>query len=344
MLLQRLIRLIVCFSASVSAGFAQTGEEPDCVIPRRLASTPPGEAGSPVAVEVGLFVVDLAELDEATEEFAVDFVFSVSWKDERLAASNLGGSLEDCVVHLGDVWHPELQFINRRSLQKELVDLADVDAEGNVNHRQRIYARFSTPLQLRSLPFDGQVLPIRIAARYHPEDVQLEPASFTGLYPRADLPGWTIESFDTHISTESVEGLGTFPILESTFTVQRRLGFHVWRTFLPLAFIAFMAWTVFWIDPQNLGPQIGVSTASTFTLLAFLLSTRHTLPRIPYLTKADELILTATCLVFLALGEAILTGRLVRVGKEALGTRIDWHARWVYPALIVVLSVAIVAN
>jgi hypothetical protein len=336
------IALIV--SVAAAATFAQTGEEPDCAIARRLARTPPGEAGSPVAVEVGLLVVDLAELDEATEELAVDFLFSLSWKDERLAASNLGGSLEDCVVHLGDVWHPELRFINRRSLQKELVDLADVDAEGNVNYRQRIYGRFSTPLQLRSLPFDRQVLPIRIAARYHPEDVQLAPAPFTGLYPRADLPGWTIESFDTHISTESVDGLGTFPVLESTFTVQRKLGFHVWRTFLPLAFITFMAWTVFWIDPQNLGPQIGVSTASTFTLLAFLLSARHTLPRIPYLTKADELILMATCLVFLALGEAILTGRLARMGKEALGMRIDWHARWIYPVLIVVLSVAIVAN
>ncbi|UCF33425.1 MAG: hypothetical protein JSV78_13935 [Phycisphaerales bacterium] len=258
------LRLAVVLSASVPLAFAQTIEEPDCAIPRRLASTPPGKAGSPVAVEVGLLVVDLAELDEATEELAVDFLFSLSWKDERLAASNLGGSLEGCVVHLGDVWHPELRFINRRSLQKELVDLADVDAEGNVNYQQRIYGRFSTPLQLRSLPFDRQVLPIRIAACYRPEDVQLASAPFTGLYPRAELPGWAIQSLDTHISTESVDGLGTFPVLESTFTVQRRLGFHVWRTFLPLAFITFMAWTVFWIDPQNLGPHLDVEGCALF--------------------------------------------------------------------------------
>jgi len=197
-------------------------------------------------VAVGLLVVDLAELDEAKEELAVDFLLSVAWKDERLAASNRGGSLENCVVHLGDVWHPELQFVNRRSLQKDRADdLVDVDAEGNVSYRQRFYGRFSTPLQLRSLPFDRQVLPLRIAASYHPEDVQLIPAAITGLYPQADLPGWTIESFETSVSTESIESLGTFPVLESTFTVRRKLGFHIWRIFLPLAFITFMAWSVF---------------------------------------------------------------------------------------------------
>ncbi len=114
------------------------------------------------------------------------------------------------MVHLGDVWHPELQFVNRRSLQKERVDdLVDVDAEGNVGYRQRFYGRFSTPLQLRSFPFDRQVLTVRIAASYHPEDVQLNPAAITGLYPQADLPGWTIEFFETSISTESIESLGT---------------------------------------------------------------------------------------------------------------------------------------
>jgi len=188
MLRPRYAHLIVCFSVCPLYGFAQTEEAPDCTIPRRLARTPPGEPGSPVAVEVGLFVVDLAELDETKEELAVDFLLYVAWKDDRLAASNRGGSLEDCVVHLDDVWHPELQFVNRRSLQKERVDdLVDVDAEGNVSYRQRYYGRFSTPLQLRSLPFDRQVLPLRIAANYHPEDVQLNSAAITGLYPQADF-------------------------------------------------------------------------------------------------------------------------------------------------------------
>ena len=30
-----------------------------------------------------------------------------------------------------------------------------------------------------------------------------------------------------------------------------------------------MAWTVFWIDPKEIGPQVGVSTASVLTLIAF---------------------------------------------------------------------------
>ena len=93
MLRRRYAHLIVCFLVCPSYGFAQTEEAPDCTIPRSLARTPPGEAGSPVAVAVGLFVVDLAELDEAKEELALDFLLFVAWKDDRLAASNRGGSL-----------------------------------------------------------------------------------------------------------------------------------------------------------------------------------------------------------------------------------------------------------
>ncbi len=78
MLRRRFAQLIVCLSVCPSYVFSQTDAAPDCTIPRSLARTPPGEAGSPVAVAVGLFVVDLAELDEAKEELALDFLLFVA--------------------------------------------------------------------------------------------------------------------------------------------------------------------------------------------------------------------------------------------------------------------------
>ena len=53
---------------------------------------------------------------------------------------------------------------------------------------------------------------------------------------------------------------------------ERMFGFYFWKLFVPLSLIVAMASIVFWIDPQNLGPQLGVSTASVFTLIAFLIS------------------------------------------------------------------------
>ena len=101
--------------------------------------------------------------------------------------------------------------------------------------------------------------------------------------------------------------------------------------FVPLTLIVFMAWTVFWIDPQNFGPQVGVSTAAALTLIAFLLSTRQLLPRVEYLTRADVVILGSAMLVFFSLGEAVLTSNLAAGGREDLARSFDRWSRVLYP-------------
>jgi hypothetical protein len=98
-----------------------------------------------------------------------------------------------------------------------------------------------------------------------------------------------------------------------------------------------MAWTVFWLDPSQLGPQLGVSTASVFSFVAFQVRLAELLPGVSYLTRIDRFILGSTALVFLAFGEAILTGTLAASGRTELARRIDRWARWVYPALFAVV-------
>ena len=44
---------------------------------------------------------------------------------------------------------------------------------------------------------------------------------------------------------------------------------------VPLILIVMMSWVVFWIDPRDFGPQMGMATASVFTLIAFLLGHAH---------------------------------------------------------------------
>jgi len=76
--------------------------------------------------------------------------------------------------------------------------------------------------------------------------------------------------------------------------------------------------------------QIGISTASVFTLVAFRIALRGRLPPLDYLTRMDELILFSTVLVFAALAEAVLTSRLAQIGEQGLAKRIDAYGRWVY--------------
>jgi hypothetical protein len=47
----------------------------------------------------------------------------------------------------------------------------------------------------------------------------------------------------------------------------------------------------------------------------------------------DLLVLSTTVLVFLALGEVVVTSRLAQRDRAELARRIDYHARWVYLSL-----------
>ena len=82
----------------------------------------------------------------------------------------------------------------------------------------------------------------------------------------------------------------------------------------------------------RLGPasQIGIATASTFTLIAFLIALRTRLPAVGYLTQLDKLSVYSTVLVFIALGEVVVTSSLAQRGRQRLARRLDVHARWIY--------------
>ncbi len=128
------------------------------------------------------------------------------------------------------------------------------------------------------------------------------------------------------------------PRLELSLLAKRNAGFHFWKVLVPLAMIVAMAWAVFWIDPEQLAPQMGVSTASVLTLIAFQFSLGYLLPRVSYLTRADRFVLGASTLVFLALAEAILSSRLAAAGRIELALRMDRHSRWIYPVLFLAMA------
>ena len=75
------------------------------------------------------------------------------------------------------------------------------------------------------------------------------------------------------------------------------------------------------------------SSSAVFALIAFQLSLGRLLPPVSYLTRADQFLQGSTVLVFLALSEAIFTGRLARRNREALANRINRWAVVVYLAL-----------
>ena len=98
-----------------------------------------------------------------------------------------------------------------------------------------------------------------------------------------------------------------------------------------------MAWSVFWIDPSQIGAQIGLSTATVFTLVAYRFSLGYLVPRVSYFTRMDTFVFLSTLLVFLALAGAVTTAKFAFDGKQHLAKRVDRWFRVIYLILFAII-------
>ena len=295
----------------------------------------PGAASGPTTVELSIVVLNVMAINDVDESFTADFVVSAKWRDERLAWER-ESDVSAMTYALEDAWDPTMLISNERNLRAEFPKELKVSPDGAVEYLQRFRGELSASLQLHDFPADIQRLPIRIVFVGHsPEELRLEvDQESTAMLESAGLSGWTIDLAASRLDPLVVDNDETLAGVTFYIEARRDSGYFVLTMMVPLTFIVLMAWMVFWIDPSLLPSQIGLSTASVFSLIAYRTALRVALPMVSYMTKADIFILGATVLVFGALAYAIATGHLAKTGREKLARRLDRSARWIYLVLL----------
>jgi len=291
-------------------------------------------------VQVGVYVLDLAEIDDRSQTFLADLIVNLLWKDPRLAFDPHSGP-SSRVLPLAEVWNPGFFMVNQRRVTVSSPRSVRVEADGSVHYRTRALVTLASPLDLREFPFDQQTLWIRLVSPHRPEELAVTVVpELTGRLPNFSVAGWRVELGEPVVDKLEADGgrraaarVG-FPLL-----ADRRTGYYIWKILIPMAFIVFMAWSVFWISPSQLGPRIGVATASIFTLIAFQIQISGVLPPISYLTQVDEFVVGSSALIFLALGETVLTASLAGQERAELALVIDHHSRWIYLLLFAAMGV-----
>ena len=89
-----------------------------------------------------------------------------------------------------------------------------------------------------------------------------------------------------------------------------------------------------WIDPEQVGTNIGISTTSFLTLVAYLFAINVLLPPVSYITRLDRFILLSTLMVFASLMQTVATASLTRRKKLELVERVDRWSRVIYPLIL----------
>ncbi len=318
-------------------------DKPDCSKLDEYIKTEPPPESETTEVGVGVFFINLLDVNNTKETFTIDGIFIQNWKDPRLSKNSLGFSANKCDLDISDIWSPEPQALNLYEAKLIKGASLEINKDGDVVYRQRYIGELYNQFDLKNFPFDKQAFTIELATLEQDESIKLfyneENTEFSDTFNRQD---WEIG--DLNVLTYSDYLISQDRYLSKiafSFIAKRNRGYYIWNIFLPVSLIVLMAWCVFWIDPAQLGPQIGLSTAAVFTLVAYRFTINALLPKVSYLTLMDKFLLSSTILVFIALGEAILTGHLSREGNEKLALKIDKWFRVLYLLLFVLIFLII---
>ena len=100
-----------------------------------------------------------------------------------------------------------------------------------------------------------------------------------------------------------------------------------------MTLIIFLAWMVHWLPVDVIPARMGTASATVFSLIAFGVSFRLTLPKIAYLTDADRFVLYSTLLVLASLAITIVGVRLVGTERTPAAELLSRRAQLAFPIL-----------
>ncbi|QDV24191.1 DUF1254 domain-containing protein [Aureliella helgolandensis] len=296
--------------------------------------------GEPTEVQVAIFVIDVDEVDSADQSFAASVYYEARWKNPLLRHKGPGPMHRN----ISDVWSPRLTIIGQQMAWRSFPESVDIQPDGIVISRQKVWGRFSQPLMLRDFPFDQQTLSIQlVAAGLSEEHVKMVPlvneaGRSSSIASKFSLPDFTVESWEAMSSPYHPDG-GDVGVAgyEMKINIHRQSTFYILKVIIPLCLIVIMSWLPRWIDPEQTGTNIGVSTSAFLTLVAYLFAITVLLPRVSYITRMDRFILLSTLTVFAGLIQTVVNTVLIRGKKLPRAERIDRWSRFVYPILLAIV-------
>jgi hypothetical protein len=310
-------------AAAATEGHGCTGPKECCF--EVLAGTLPQVQ----TVSVGAVFVGVYNVNEKAGTWDADYYLYEAWKPLE------GFTPQTEIVNETARWSEEFQTV-------ELVS-------GRCVRSRRLRSSLHSPLDLRLFPFDKQTLFLMLSdtwfdasmARYDDHPMLLgidEPV-------RRQLSQWEVKEQDLRYSRERRAFKWEEPIwgkdanaydnAQISLGVKRHVTFHLVKYFFPLLVIVAMAMSVFWVDPEQLEPQITLGVTCLLAAIAFQLAQASTLPEVAYITLADKVYVVCYITIALALGESLTGNNLSRVGKREQAVRLDRFCRWAFPATVI---------
>ncbi|ACS84169.1 ligand-gated ion channel [Musicola paradisiaca] len=261
----------------------------------------------PTSVEVSIFINKIYSVNTLEQTYKVDGYMVAQWTDAPRKTPNnkpliIENNQIDPFIAKGQ-WVPALEFINvvgsPDTSNKRLVLYPD----GRVIYNARFLGTFSNDMDFRRFPFDRQQFVL-----------ELEPFSYSNQHLRfskvtvynenvgnQDIDEWWMTGTPvTRISNVHYDHLDAGENEYSRVTVQidarRNPSYYLWSFILPLGLIIAASWSVFWLE--SFSEQLQTAFTLMLTVVAYAFYTSNILPRLPYTTIIDQMIITGYGSIF----------------------------------------------
>ena len=321
-----LFALCVLLAGTDASALTKICDGPSACCPPVLADS----LASSVAVKLGVVLVGLYNVNEKLGTWDADFYLNESW-------SPTAG------------FTPATEIVNEITHQSEQFDDTEL-RDGRCFRSRRVHSTVHNSYDLRTFPFDHQQLTLEFSdAEFAQDFAHYTPQpSVAALDQNAkgELSNWKVEgplSYQRQSRVFVEDGAAPrYDYATFALPVRRHITFHLTRFFLPLFVIVAVAFTVFWIDPDDLNSKSAIGVTCLLAAIAFQFAEAGTLPEIAYLTLADRVYAICYAALAIALMFAVYGNSLMRKDRRADALRVDRIGRVAFPlGLILALSLAV---
>lgn len=283
----------------------------------------------PVEVSATLYINKIYNIDSVNETYQIDGYMYYSWIDERVVF-NAEDSLVESMIYenerakelmKSDFWIPAFELINVQGSKEDPNIRIEIHRDHKIEYVERFFDTFSTDMDYQKFPFDSQAFKVEIEAFSYDQSQLIFKNS--EIYPKLDNENpseiisedWKITKLKDTITTNSFEFSNNDVGAQKTYSrvifrveAERIYGYYLWQVLFPLMIIILASFSIFWI--KEFSAQIGVGFTLMLTVVAFNFYSASILPKLPYNTFIEYVIIVGYIFIFLGIIAVILNHRL----------------------------------
>jgi len=260
-------------------------------------------AAQPQQVRVGVYLMNLYDLNMDEHSFYADFYIWFKWK--------------------GDIDPTEIEFVN--SIEKwsmaweQSGDSSNMNLSDGTNYRiYRVEGRFFHSFSLNRFPLDKHVLDIQIESPEHAADslVYLPDANAADIRKTLNLVGWvtqgsrvesSIHDYGTDFGNPE-ENAQQYSNLTFSVTLARPVSYFLLKMLLPILIVMLVSIGALILHPSYIDTRSSLPIGGLLTAVFLQQSYSDALPDTGYMVLMDKIYLLCYVLISLVLLQVIRAG------------------------------------